>query len=136
MAKIIGSIQLIRPTFLFVVLTSAFSMSLYAQSNAPNPTPAEPSPKVSDSSQESKQPAPVDTAAVPSSPASSNELRQAQIEADTKRLYQLAADLRAEVARTYKDSLSLSVIKKAEELEKLAKNLKALMNKEAAATRH
>ena len=30
----------------------------------------------------------------------------------------------------------MSVIKKAEELEKLAKNLKALMNKEAAATRH
>jgi|BarGraIncu00222A_1022003.scaffolds.fasta_scaffold119102_1 hypothetical protein len=136
MAKIFGSLQLIRPTFLFVVLTSAFAMSLYSQSNAPDPTPAEPNPRVSENSQESKQPAPVDTAAVPSSPASSSELRQAQIETDTKKLFQLAADLRAEVAKTYKDSLSLSVIKKAEEVEKLAKSLKVLMNKEAATARH
>jgi hypothetical protein len=43
--------------------------------------------------------------------------------------------LRAEVAKTYKESLSLTVLKKAEEVEKLARSLKALMNQEAAAAR-
>lgn len=56
---------------------------------------------------------------------------QAQIEADTKRLLQLATELRAEVGRTYKESLSLAVIKKAEEVEKLATSLKNRMSKEA-----
>ena len=61
--------------------------------------------------------------------------RQAQIEADTKKLYQLSAELRAEVAKTYKESLSLTVLKKAQQVETLAKNLKNLMTQEAAARR-
>ncbi|WP_348262913.1 hypothetical protein P8935_24375 [Telmatobacter sp. DSM 110680] len=60
------------------------------------------------------------------------EMRQAQIEDDTKRLYQLSAELRAEVAKTYKESLSIQVLKKAEEIEKLSRSLKALLNQEAA----
>ena len=63
-------------------------------------------------------------------------MRQAEIEANTKKLYQLSAELRAEVAKTYKESLSLTVLKKAQEVEKLAKILKAEMNQEAAASKH
>ncbi len=68
-------------------------------------------------------------------PLTAEEARQAQIEADTKKLYVLSVDLRAEVAKTYKESLSLTVLKKAEEVEKLARSLKILMNQEAAAAR-
>jgi uncharacterized protein YlxW (UPF0749 family) len=66
---------------------------------------------------------------------SSEQARQAKIQADTQRLYELSAQLRAEVARTYKESLSLNVLRKAEEIEKLARSLKAEMNEEAAAAK-
>jgi hypothetical protein len=39
---------------------------------------------------------------------------------DTARLLQLATDLKAEVDKTTKDTLSLSVIRKADAIEKLA----------------
>jgi hypothetical protein len=74
-----------------------------------------------------------DPAAVSMSQASPEESQQARIEADTKKLYQLALELRTEVGKTYKQSLSLAVLKKAGELEKLAAKLKSEMNHEASA---
>ena len=74
-----------------------------------------------------------DPAALSTTLASSEETQQERIEADTKKLYQLALELRTEVGKTYKRSLSLAVLKKAEELEKLAKNLKSEMDHEASA---
>ncbi len=55
--------------------------------------------------------------------------RQAQIVADTQKLVKLSQELKAEVAKSNKDTLSLTVIKKAEEVEKLAKTLKEELNK-------
>lgn len=55
------------------------------------------------------------------------EARQAQLLADTQKLYQLTQELKAEVAKSNKDTLSIAVIKKAEEVEKLAKSLKEKM---------
>ena len=52
---------------------------------------------------------------------------QAQLMADTQRLYQLTQELKEEVAKSNKDTLSVSVIKKADEVEKLAKSLKERM---------
>jgi|HubBroStandDraft_6_1064221.scaffolds.fasta_scaffold129743_1 hypothetical protein len=52
------------------------------------------------------------------------EERQAQIVADTNKLYQLAQELQAEVAKSSKNTLSLAVVKKAAEVERLAKSLK------------
>jgi hypothetical protein len=57
-------------------------------------------------------------------PLSPKELREAQIAADTQRLVQLAEELKAEVAKSSKDTLSLQVLKKATEIEKLARSLK------------
>ena len=65
--------------------------------------------------------------------ASPEELQKARIEADTRKLYQLALELRTEVGKTYKQSLSLTVLKKAAELEKLAGKLKSEMSHEASA---
>jgi sRNA-binding protein len=63
----------------------------------------------------------------PTTPLTPDELRQAQILADTNKLYELAQELKAEVAKSNKDTLSLAVIKKAAEVEKLAKSLKDRM---------
>lgn len=65
-----------------------------------------------------------DKAAAPKSPA---EARQAQLLADTERLYQLTQELKQEVDKSNKDTLSISVIKKAEEVEKLARSVKERM---------
>jgi len=65
------------------------------------------------------------------SPAMSpEEARQAQFIADSQKLYQLAQELKVEVAKSNKNMLSIAVTKKAEEIEKLAKSLKERMRKE------
>jgi hypothetical protein len=60
-------------------------------------------------------------------PLTPEEERQAQLVADTNRLFQLAQELQAEVAKSTKNTLSLSVVKKAAEVEKLARSLKERM---------
>ena len=60
-------------------------------------------------------------------PMTPAEARQAQLVADTQRLYQLTQELKDEVAKSNKDTLSIPVVKKAEEVEKLAKSLKERM---------
>jgi hypothetical protein len=62
------------------------------------------------------------------------EVRETPIEADTRKLHLLAAELRVEVGKTYKQSVSVIALKKAAEVEKLAKSLKQEM-KEAATTK-
>ena len=65
--------------------------------------------------------------ASPTSPGptlSPAEKRRADLVADTEKLYQLTQELKAEVARSNKDTLSVSVVKKAQEVERLAKSIK------------
>jgi hypothetical protein len=57
------------------------------------------------------------------------DARQAQINADTQKLVKLSQELKTEVDKSNKDTLSLAVIKKAEEVEKLAKSLKEEISK-------
>ena len=52
------------------------------------------------------------------------QIREAQITADAEKLFQLAQQLKVEVDKSSKDTMSLSVIKKSEEIEKLARTLK------------
>src|SRR5215469_572649 len=56
-----------------------------------------------------------------------NVERKKQISDDSARLLKLATDLKAEVDKTSKDTLSLGVIRKAEEIEKLAHSVKEKM---------
>jgi hypothetical protein len=53
--------------------------------------------------------------------------RKKQIADDTEKLLKLAADLKVEVDKTSKDTLSLNVIRKAEEIERLAHAVKEKM---------
>jgi hypothetical protein len=70
------------------------------------------------------------TDAVAPKPMTPAEERQAQLVADTNKLYELAQELQAEVAKSSKNTLSLAVVKKAAEVEKLAKSLKERMKTE------
>jgi len=54
---------------------------------------------------------------------------QAQLLADSEKLVKLSQELKTEVGKSTKDTLSVTVIKKAEEVEALAKSLRERMNK-------
>jgi hypothetical protein len=57
-------------------------------------------------------------------------LRHKQLHADTDKLLELATELKASVDKTNEQVLSLDVVKKAEEIEKLAKHIKTNMRDE------
>jgi succinate dehydrogenase/fumarate reductase-like Fe-S protein len=56
-----------------------------------------------------------------------NALRQRKLLEKTQQLQQLSDELRAEVAKTDKDTLSVDVIRKSEQIEKLAKSIHELI---------
>jgi uncharacterized protein YlxW (UPF0749 family) len=56
-----------------------------------------------------------------------NKKRQQDIREDTDKLFQLATELKAAVDKTNENLLSLDVVRKADEVEKLAKKVKEKM---------
>lgn len=56
-----------------------------------------------------------------------NSKRQEEIKRDTEKLLQLSNELKAYVEKTNENMLSVEVIKKAEEIEKLSKNIQKKM---------
>jgi hypothetical protein len=56
-----------------------------------------------------------------------NEHRQQDIKQDTDKLLELATELKQYVDKTNENIISVDVIKKAEQIEKLAKNVKDKM---------
>lgn len=56
-----------------------------------------------------------------------NKKRQQDIRTDTDKLFQLATDLKAAVDKSNENTLSLEVIRKADDVEKLAKKVKEKM---------
>ncbi|MGO9124695.1 MAG: hypothetical protein ACLP6G_07375 [Terriglobales bacterium] len=56
-----------------------------------------------------------------------NQERQAQLRRDTEHLYRLSTELKQYVDKSSENTLSLEVIKKAEEIEKLAHSVKEKM---------
>jgi hypothetical protein len=56
-----------------------------------------------------------------------NEQRQAELKKDTDKLLELATELKQYVDKTNQNVLSMDVIKKAEQIEKLAKAVKERM---------
>jgi len=59
--------------------------------------------------------------------AAANLERKRQIVDDSSKLLKLAGDLKIEIDKTNKDTLSLDVIRKADEIERLAKGVKEKM---------
>ncbi|HUH61522.1 MAG TPA: hypothetical protein VLZ50_00940 [Terracidiphilus sp.] len=58
---------------------------------------------------------------------SANAVRRKLLTDESAKLLQLAAQLKTEMDKTDKDTLSIGVIRKAEQIEKLAKDVKAQM---------
>ena len=58
-----------------------------------------------------------------------NQARQADLKRDTEKLLKLATDLKESVDKSSESTLSLDVIKKAEEIEKLARSVKDKMKR-------
>jgi hypothetical protein len=56
-----------------------------------------------------------------------NKKRQDEIKEDTQKLYQLAGELKEAVDKSNENLLSMDVVRKAEEVEKLAKKVKEKM---------
>jgi len=56
-----------------------------------------------------------------------NAERKRQLAEESARLLKLATDLKIEVDKTSKDTLSINVIRKADEIEKLARDVKEKM---------
>ncbi len=63
-----------------------------------------------------------------------NQQRQAELKRDTERLVKLSTELKQYVDKTNENILSLDVIKKADEIEKLARSVKAKMRGEQYGT--
>ncbi len=56
-----------------------------------------------------------------------NDERQKKLVSDTAKLYEMAGELKEEVAKSDKNTLSVDVVKKAEEIERLARSVKDKM---------
>jgi hypothetical protein len=98
---------------LTVVSTPCFSVSPQIP-RAPNPSQA--APEEPERERMEKQMA-----------KKANEERQAQLKRDTDRLFKLATELKTYVDKSNENTLSLDVVKKAEEIEKLAHSVKEKM---------
>ena len=95
-------------TYIKLVVVLALSSFTFAQQSTP---PAQSAPSQSPAAADQK----------PLTPA---EKRKADLQADTERLYKLTQELKTEVEKSNKDTLSVSVVKKAQEVERLAKSIK------------
>jgi hypothetical protein len=106
-----------------LLLLAMFTLPLPLFAQMPRQTPPSPIPRppvVSDDD-EARQKAERDMA------KHANKERQAAIQRDTDKLLELATQLKENVDKTTENTLSMDVIKKAEEIEKLAHSVKEKM---------
>jgi hypothetical protein len=100
--------SLVRTHTRKLVLVLSLSTICFAQQSTPAP-------------QQQNSSAPPASDQKPLTPA---EKRKADLQADTEKLYRLTQELKTEVDKSNKDTLSVSVVKKAQEIERLAKSIK------------
>ncbi len=108
---------------LFLLLTTAFSLPSLAANPAQNPLQ---SPRLGANDQDDH--AEEQRAKIEKDMAKkANRERQAQLQRDTDNLVKLANELKQYVDKSNENTLSLDVLKKAEEIEKLAHSVKEKM---------
>jgi sRNA-binding protein len=110
-ARVCGFLWLAAFAFGAVSLAAAQEPAQDGAAQAPVQAPAAQAPAAQTPTQ-----APADTP----KPATPQTPQQKQLADDTAKLLSLANELKAELDKSNKDTLSLSVIKKAEQVEKLA----------------
>ena len=111
--------------YLVLWLVLACALSVFAQDAPPpqSPFPHAPSPQI-DPGEEARKQAEKDMA------KKANQERQEQLKKDTDSLLKLATELKDYVDKTNENILSLDVIKKADQIEKLAHSVKEKMKAE------
>src|SRR5277367_5670811 len=103
-------------TIILVVVLPMFTVAAWAQApkdstpQSGDPATAAAQPTAARDHKADASAAQTETKSAPMTP---EEARQAQLVADTNKLFQLAEELKAEVAKSNKDTLSLAVVKKA-----------------------
>jgi nitrate reductase cytochrome c-type subunit len=125
-----GVMDRIRGTFFALVLLGMLTGAACAQTTKDGPQQSGDAAAAAQkpaAQQESKTDDTATEKAAAAKPMTPEEARQAQLVADTNKLLELSQELKAEVAKSSKDTLSLAVVKKAAEVEKLAKSLKERM---------
>jgi hypothetical protein len=108
-------------SFLMLLLCAAVSFSTPASAQQGSPAPAADKPAEGGSSKPAASHGEASPAKTPLTP---EEKKRADLLADTEKLYKLTQELKAEVAKSNKDTLSVPVVKKAQEIERLAKSIK------------
>jgi len=89
--------------------------------------PAPPQPKPSPNTPNGNVPSGLDGPPVVTDSKTTNRQNQAEIKSDVTRLYEMVSELKEQVEHTDANStLSLSVVKKAQQIEKLAKQIREL----------
>ena len=108
-----------RRKFLMGLATAATMLSVAVGSVSPqNPTMPRPAPP-------GQEPAGPDNPNIPSPEKRQLDENEKDIKKKVERLYELATELKAEVDKTDSSKvLSLNLLKKAEEIEKLAKDIR------------
>ena len=109
-------VRLIATLFLLLIL--ALPVPSLAQNAAPGPHLHDPNAAPQDPDRQALEKEMLKKA---------NQERQAQLRRDTERLYELSTQLKQYVDKSNENTLSLDVIKKAEEIEKLAHSVKEKM---------
>jgi len=112
-----------RSAWLFLVFAAAFSC--VAQDGKPAAVPVDKPASPADPSPLGKQNAQGDISAKDAgSHITADSQRRQQLSAASTQLLAMAVDLKAEVDKTSKDTLSMTVIRKADAIERLAKTVK------------
>jgi type VI protein secretion system component VasF len=114
-----------RKVFAAALICSSFFLAQAQQAPVTRPTPG--SPVQAPGSSDENDNDPMAHHAAVQQAERRNTQRQQDIVNDTAKLLELAQQLKAEVDKSRKDQLSVSVVKKAEEIEKLAKSVKEKM---------
>jgi hypothetical protein len=110
----------------FILLTATPLAGAQNPAQTPAQAPAaaqsaQPDATVPKTAEQAPEPTKVES---PKGPVDPVQQRKDQIAADSAKLFQLANELKAEMDKSTKDTLSLSVMKKAEEVEKLARKVR------------
>ena len=110
-----------------IVLFATLPASYMLRSQAPNPSQPIPGPEASRPPDANAIMMMHDQQQKKGNVNAANDERKLQIADDSAKLLKLATDLKAEVDKTNKDTLSVGVIRKADEIEKLAHAVKEKM---------
>jgi hypothetical protein len=119
-----------RGAWILAFLAAVVALTGFALPRPQTPAPARSTAAANPASQSvsqasvNPQPKPLDTEAAQKNPDAAGSAHNRQIAADSAKLLKLATDLKAEVDKTNKDTLSLKVIRKADEIEHFAHNVR------------